>query len=150
LPIAFSQLNGIPHQYLSTLPYRDQALITALNASVANPFSGLLPGTGLNGSKTTVRQLLAPFPEFPVADSTTFSSGVTESNLDVGSSNFNSFNVRIDKRLSQGITLISVYSYSKLIEADSWLNNTDPTPERRISPFDHTHHFVAAMNYELP
>lgn len=150
LPITFTQINGIPRQYLSTLPYRDQTLVTALTASVPNPFKGLIPGTSLNGSTTSVRQLLAPFPEFPVADSTTFSSGVTENNFDEGNSNFNSFNVRLDKRVSQGLALIGVYSYSKLIEADSWLNNTDPAPERRVSPFDHTHHFVIAANYELP
>jgi len=150
LPITFTELNGIPRQYLSTLPFRDPAVIGALTASVANPFQGLIPGTSLNSSKTTARQLLAPFPEFPVADSTTFSSGVTENNLDVGSSNFHSFNVRLEKRLSQGLSLVGVYSFSKLIEADSWLNNTDPAPERRVSPFDHTHHFVIAANYELP
>jgi hypothetical protein len=150
LPIAFSQLNGIPRQYLSTLPYRDQAVITALTASVANPFKNLLPGTSLNGSNTTVRQLLAPFPEFPVVDSTTFSSGITEANDDVGSSNFHSLNMRVEKRLSQGLSFIGVYSWSKLIERDSWLNNTDLIPEKRVSPFDHPQHFVAAVNYELP
>jgi hypothetical protein len=104
----------------------------------------------LNNSTTTLRQLLAPFPEFPVADSTTFSSGVTEVNSDVGSSNFNSLNVRVEKRLSQGLALIGVYSWSKLIEQDSFLNNTDLAPEKRVSPFDHTNHFVVAMNYRLP
>jgi hypothetical protein len=74
LPIAFTQINAFPRQYLSTLPYRDQTVINTLTASVANPFKNLLPGTSLNGSTTTVRQLLAPFPEFPVTDATTFSS----------------------------------------------------------------------------
>lgn len=151
LPVAFEQLNGIPRQYLSTLPNRDAALITALTATATNPFKNLIPGTSLNNSTTTVRQLLAPFPEFPVAsDSTTFSSGITEVNSDVGSSNFNSLNLRVEKRLSQGLAVISVYSWSKLIEQDSFLNNTDPAPEKRVSPFDHTNHFVLAMNYQLP
>ncbi|HEU5233690.1 MAG TPA: TonB-dependent receptor [Terriglobales bacterium] len=151
LPVTFTELNGIPRQYLSTLPYRDATLIKTLTSNVTNPFKGLIPGTSLNGSTVKLNQLLAPFPEFPVAgDSTTFSSGITENNLNVGSSNFNSFNVRLEKRLSQGLSMVGVYSYSKLIEADSWLNNTDPAPERRVSPFDHTHHFVVAANYELP
>jgi hypothetical protein len=150
LPIAFTQLNSIPRQYLSTLPYRDQTAITLLSGSVTNPFAGLLPGTSLNGTSTTVRQLLAPFPEFPVVDSTTFSSGVTERNATIGSSNYNSLNVRLEKRLSQGVSLIGSYAWSKLIERDSWVNATDSTPEKRISPFDHTQHLVAAVNYMLP
>ncbi|PYY21508.1 MAG: TonB-dependent receptor [Acidobacteria bacterium] len=150
LPLAFTQFNGIPRQYLSTLPYRDTAVNSALTASVANPFAGLIPGTSLNGSTTTVRQLLAPFPEFPVVDSTTFSSGVTERNANVGSSNFHSLSARVEKRLSQGLSLIGVYTWSKLMERDEWLNATDLAPEKRVSPFDHTNHFVLAANYELP
>ena len=34
-PINLTQLNGIPRQYLSTLPVRDAALNTAMSASVA-------------------------------------------------------------------------------------------------------------------
>jgi hypothetical protein len=151
LPIAFTQVNGIPRQYLSTLPYRDQTAITLLSGSVANPFAGLLPGTSLTGATTTLRQLLAPFPEFPVAaDSTTFSSGVTARNATAGSSHYNSLNVRVEKRLSSGVSVIGSYAWSKLIERDSWVNATDPAPEKRISPFDHTQHFVAAVNYALP
>jgi len=40
LPINYTQLNGIPRQYLSTLGTRD-ANQTYLTSSVANPFSGL-------------------------------------------------------------------------------------------------------------
>jgi hypothetical protein len=36
------------------------------------------------------------------------------------------------------------------MERDSWLNNTDASLERRISPFDHTFRFVTGINYELP
>jgi hypothetical protein len=122
-----------------------------LNATVTNnPFAGLIPGTSLNSSSTTVKQIVAPFPEFPVVDSTTFSSGVVERNADVGSSSFNSLNLRVNKRLSSGLSLVGVYSWSKLIERDSWLNATDLAPEKRVSPFDHTNHFVLAANYELP
>lgn len=150
LPIAYTQLNGIPRQYLSTVPYRDQAVIDALNASVTNPFKGLMPGTSSNGSTINVRQLLAPFPEFPYADSTTFSSGVLEQNNTIGSSTFNSLNVRVEKRMSHGLSVIGTYAWSKLMEQDSYLNATDTTLEKRISPFDRTQRFVAAVNYTLP
>jgi hypothetical protein len=36
------------------------------------------------------------------------------------------------------------------MESDSYLNDSDTTLERRISPFDHTNHFVVGGSYELP
>jgi hypothetical protein len=59
-------------------------------------------------------------------------------------------NVRLQRRLSNGLTLIGNYIFSKLMEQDSWLNDTDLRPEKRISPFDHTHRGVLAISYELP
>jgi hypothetical protein len=149
LPVAVTQLNVIPRQYLSTLPTRDQTLINQLTGTVPNPFAGLLPGTSLNSSTTTTAQLLSAYPEFPVG-SGSGSNGIIEQNLTIGSSYFESLNVRVEKRLSYGLSLIGVYMYSKLIEQDSWLNDTDPVPEKRISPFDHPQHFVVGASYALP
>src|SRR5207248_2495473 len=156
LPVSVTQLNGIPRQYLSTLPYRDAARISTLNTStIPNPFQGLIPALGNSGlnsaSTTTVKQLLVPFPQFIMAgDSTSFSSGVTEHNAPFGSSTFNSLNVRVEKRFSHGLQLVQNFIWSKLIERDSWLNNTDTALEKRISPFDHPLRFVTAVNYDLP
>jgi hypothetical protein len=36
------------------------------------------------------------------------------------------------------------------MEEDTWLNDTDPRPEKRIGVFDHTHRGVITMTYELP
>jgi hypothetical protein len=150
LPIPTTQLNVIPRQYLSTLPVRDTSVIDTLTASVANPFAGLIPSVAaFNGAKTTVAQLLAAYPEFPVGSGSQ-SGGIIEQNADLGSSFFESLNVRVEKRLSHGITMIGNYIRSKLIEEDSWLNDTDLSPEKRISPFDHPNHFVVAAVYELP
>jgi hypothetical protein len=149
LPIAVTQLNGIPRQYLSTLPVRDQTVINQLSATTPNPFAGLLPGTSLNGSTITVAQLLANFPQFPVGINST-SAGVLEQNANVGTSDFDSVSARVQQRLSHGVSLTGVYTWSRLMEADSYLNDSDTAPERRISPFDHTNHFVVGGSYELP
>jgi hypothetical protein len=151
LPVSVTQLNGIPRQYLSTLATRDATVNTALTASIANPFSGL--NTSQNTATTTVAQLLAPYPEFPVGTSAggdSGTSGIIEQNLSVGSSYFHSLMFRAEKRLSHGLTLTGNYAFSKLIEQDSWLNVAGPYLEKRISPFDHTNHFVVAASYELP
>jgi hypothetical protein len=149
LPIAFTQLNVIPRQFLSTVPVRDQATINALTATVPNPLAGLEPGTSLNSSTTTVEQLLARFPEFPVGEGSG-SSGVVEQNLSDGRSYFESLSVRVEHRVARGLSVIGNYMFSRLIEQDTWLNDTDPEPEKRISPFDHPNHFVLGSSYALP
>jgi hypothetical protein len=149
LPIPTTQLNVIPRQFLSTLPTRDQTLINSLTATVTNPFAGLIPGATLNSATTTAAQLLSAYPEFPSGEGSQ-STGVIEQNANLGSSFFESVNVRVEKRLSHGISLIGTYIHSKLIEEDSWLNDTDLSPEKRISPFDHPNHFVVASVYTLP
>jgi len=151
LPVAVTQLNFLPARDLSTLGTRDAAINTALSASAVNPFAGL--NTSQNTATTTVAQLLAPFPEFPVgtgAGGWSGSSGVVESNLTIGSSTFHAFAFRIEKRLSHGLSLTANYMHSKLIEKDSWLNASDSGLEKRISPFDHPDRFVMGFSYELP
>ena len=147
LPVYVTQFNGIPAQYLSTLGTRDQANISALTATVPNPFAGL--NTAQNGTSTTVAQLLARFPEFPVGTGSG-STGVIEQNNSIGSSSYQSLNVRIQKRFSDGMTLVGNYINSKLIERITFLNDVDSQLEKRISPFDHPNRFVVGIVYELP
>jgi hypothetical protein len=150
LPVNVTQLNGIPRQYLSTYAARDGAENYLAN-SVTNPFSGL--ATSQNTATTNVAQLLARFPQFPVGDSSggwSGSGGVLEFNNDIGSSNFESLNVRLQKRTSHGLTLTGNFIYSKMMEQLSWLNDSDATLERRVSPNDRPIRFVFAAVYELP
>jgi hypothetical protein len=153
-PITVTQLNGIPQQYLSTLPTRDNAVNSTLTGTVPNPFVGLLPNSSsLNGSTTALANLLVPYPQFPVGDSSsgwTGSSGVVEQLLDQGRSWYESLNVRFERRLSQGLSAIVNYGWSRLIEQDSWLNAPAIEPEKRISPFDHPQRIVLAATYDLP
>ncbi len=147
LPVYVTQLNGIPVQYLSTSPVRDQTTINTLTASVANPFSGL--ATSQNTSSASVAQLLARFPQFPVGTGS-FGTGVIEYNNSIGSSYYQALNVRFQKRFSGGLTLVGNYIFSKLIERMTFLNDTDTQLEKRISPFDHPNRIVIAAVYELP
>ena len=150
LPIDYTQLNGIPRSLLSTLPVRDTGQ-SYLTGSVTNPFKGL--ATSANGSTTTPAQLLAHFPEFPVGDSASGWSGgggIIEQNLNVGSSYFDSLNIRLQKRLSHGVSFVTNYVYSKMIERVSWLNDSDPSPEKRVSTIDHPQRIVVALIYEIP
>jgi len=144
LPIAQQNLNAIRTQYLSTNPYRDQTLSTAYAATVANPYAGLLPNGGsANSATVSFGSLLTQYPQYGTAN-------VLDQNQTIGQSYFNSAIVHIEQRAKHGLTLTANYSFSKLIEADTFLNDEDATPTRRISPFDHTHHFTVGGTYNLP
>ena len=69
---------------------------------------------------------------------------------DEGRSYYHSLNIRLERRLSKGLSTIVNYGYSKLIEQDSWLNDSDGQPEKRVSPFDHPQRIVLALTYDLP
>jgi hypothetical protein len=131
------------------LPVRDQATINALTASTPNPFSGVITSGSLSSAATSVAQLLSKYPQYPTGTGSA-SSGVLVDNDSIGESYFESLNVHITKRFSKDLSLIGNYIYSKLIERDSFLNDTDPAPEKRVSSYDHPHRFVAAYVYELP
>jgi hypothetical protein len=153
LPIQLTQLNGIPRQYLSTSPVRDNAMISAMGSSIANPFYGLIPTGTPAGATTNVAQILSTYPEFPLGYTNggfSGSGGVMEENNPVGSSYYESLNVRILKRLSSGLSLTGNYILSRLMDEDTWLNDTDPRPEKRVGVFDHTQRGVIAFSYDLP
>jgi hypothetical protein len=133
-------LNAIPNSYLSTSPTRDQNTINFLTANVANPFAGLLPGTGINGTTVSRSQLLLPYPQF---------TGVTMVD-EQGYSWYHSLQVRAERRFSKGITTILGYTFSKTMEATSYLNGGDSMPYRSISPMDRPQHLSISGIYELP
>lgn len=144
LPVSAHNLNALPAQYLTTSPYLDEARATAYGKSVANPFKGLLPNSSsCNGSTTKLSNLLVPFPQFCTA-------AVIEENQTIGQSYFNSAIVHIEQREKHGLILTANYSFSKLLETDTYLNDSDPKPTERVSPFDHTHHFTVGATYSLP
>ena len=144
LPIATQNLNATERQFLSTSPYRDQNRTTAYGTSEANPFAGLLPNGGTaNAATTTFGALLVPYPQFGT-------TAVNIQNQTIGQSYYNSGIIHIEQRKRHGLTLTANYSFSKLTEADTFLNDQDTTPTHRISPFDHTHHFTVGSTYELP
>ncbi len=144
LPVNTQNLNAIEKQYMATTPYRDQDMATAYANTVANPFAGKLPNSsGCNSSTNTFSSLLVPYPQF-------CNAAITEQNQTIGQSYFNSVMVHLEQRAKHGLTLTANYSFSKLIEADVFLNQEDTAVNRQISPEDHTHHFTVGGTYDLP
>jgi hypothetical protein len=133
--------DGIPLQYLSTSPFRDQATIDRMTANVPNPFSGLIPGTTLNGSVIARNQLLLAFPQF---------TGVTGQSFTDGSSYFHAFEARLEKRFSHGFVMLANFQASRLLEKRSRLNDLDPGLEKRVAAEDRPYRLVWSGTYDLP
>ena len=133
-------LNPVPRSFLSTSTVRDQATINFLTANVANPFAGLLPGEGLNGTTVQRQQLLRAFPQFQNVDVRRYD----------GSTRYDSAQLRLERRFSGGYTVLSTYTLSRFTEKVSRLNETDEDYEDRVSANDVPHRLVVNGIWELP
>jgi hypothetical protein len=122
----------------------DSCSATSSTCKYANPFYGLLPaGPGL-ATSTTRQQLLLPYPQF---------TGVTENNIPMGKSWYNSLQVRFDKRLTHGLNVLVSYTHSKQLNATGWLNAQEPitqTPDRTLAGQDTPNRIVISGNWTLP
>ena len=56
----------------------------------------------------------------------------------------------VEKRPTRGLTVESSFTWSKFMEATSYHNETDPTPEKVISNQDYPLRFIVSPIYELP
>ena len=114
-----------------------------LLTQVDNPFAGLLPGTSLNTAKTTKGQLLRDYPQF---------LGITENSRSVGYSNYDSFQLRVEKRMSHGVHFLGSYTFSKSIEAVGYLNAQADWSEfdRVLTSVDAPHRFILSGAWEMP
>jgi hypothetical protein len=128
-------INEVPDEFLS--------LRTRLNARVANPFYQVItdPTSALSQPTVTVSQLLRPLPHF---------LGVTEAVLPLGTSDYNSLQFQLNKRMSNGLTFGASYTLSKMMEATAYLNDNDGEPEQVMSNSDRPHRVVLHGLYDLP
>jgi hypothetical protein len=130
-------INALPTQYLSTSFFRDTTANNALTAQVPNPFYGLNP---VYPQKIAVSDLLRPFPEF---------GDITETQP-VGYSWYHALQVRAERRMSHGVSASLGYTWSKTMEATSFLNAADALPYRSISNYDRPHRLSLGVIAELP
>jgi hypothetical protein len=149
LPV-LRQLNYVPRQYLNDLTgVTDPATVTNLiaatqtflNATVPNPFRGLVPQNAtLNANTIQRRFLLTAFPQFQDLI-------VTEYN---GSNEYRSLQLQATKRLSGGLSLNASYTYSHEREETRRLNPQDEELTNMLSTFSRPHRFTFSGIYEIP
>lgn len=121
---------------------------------VANPMQGSIPAVAtLNGATIARAQLLRRFPQYQT---------VTNFAPQIGISDYNALQVNLQKRFSNGFSVLTNYVWSKLLDTGGVGNGarfTDPTnaedfydyeSEYSYSTLDVPHRFTASFTYELP
>jgi hypothetical protein len=99
---------GVPDINLNQLTVEQLALGSQLTQQVANPYFGQIPSNTSLGAATIPRgQLLRPFPRFTT---------VTLYRNNIGHSTYHSFQSRVEKRFSRGLTFTIAYTFSRLID----------------------------------
>ena len=127
---------------LNEKPDRYLALGAAENTRVSNPFLGVAPPTSTLGQGATIVQsrLWPAYPQY-----TTLTMNGTNS----GRAIYHAFQIKVEKRLSKGISALWSHTFSKLI--DNYTTSIVNTRRyRSVSEFDQTHAMRLAASYALP
>ncbi|MCX6607828.1 MAG: TonB-dependent receptor [Acidobacteria bacterium] len=149
---------GVPDANLNQLTVEQLALGAQLTQQVPNPFFGQIPTNTSLGTPTIARgQLLRPYPRFTT---------VTLYRNNIGHSTYHSFQSKLEKRFSRGLTFTAAYTFSRLIDdagavfdaavltgpvanfqaADSFNKRL----EKDVSSGNIPHIFSSGFVYELP
>ena len=137
-------MNQVHKQYLSEGQ--------ALNNRIPNPFQGVL-SAGPNTGATIPRHRLARlFPHFNSVGTPRSEKGA--------SSRFNALYMKLTRRFSRGLTVLTSYQWSKTRDnasedqgwfiSDGLRDQFDPNADYSISAHDIPHDFVTNLVWELP
>jgi hypothetical protein len=149
---------GIPDTSINQLTASQLAMGAALLVRVPNPFFGQIPRSSSLGDPTIpVAQLLKPYPRFTT---------VSLYRNNVGNTNYNALQAKLEQRFSRGLSFLVSYTRSKLIDEASSVFDasilTGPIAnfpvadsfnrrlERDLSNGDIPNVFVASFTYDLP
>ena len=124
---------------------------STLTAVVNNPFYNIITDSSSVLSKSTVEEgyLLRPFPQF---------TGFEGLNVDYGHSNYQAGQLTVEHRMSQGLSMLVGYTYSKSIDdvgeggftQASIQDNGCMRCERSVADLDQTNVLRVSSVYELP
>ena len=129
-------------------------LRNALAVRVANPFYGVItsPGCGNCGQLASTLSLMLPYPQF---------TGVNVTMDPIANSNYNAFQLKVEKRMSNGLSVLASYVISKSLDTASvgtwgepgaagWRDPNDRALEYAASDWDNPQVFQVAYIYQLP
>ena len=128
------------------------ALGTKLQQSVPNPFYKIITNGPEAGPTIPESYLQAPFPQFTAVDLLYLPGGYEE---------YNSFQLKVNKRMSHGLNLLISFTGQKQIDDYSGIENVgnitggiqniyNPRGERAVSSNDISRSLVVSGDYNLP
>ena len=149
---------GIPDTNINQLTADQLSIGAPLLVNVANPYFGIIPRSSSLGNPTIPQaQLLKPYPQF---------TNVTLFRNNVGTTNYNAFQMKVEQRMSHGFSVLGSYTRSKLIDQASSVFDaaiiSGPTPnfpaadtynrnlERDVSTGDMPNVTTAGATYNFP
>lgn len=149
---------GIPDTNLNQLSVEQLKLGSALTQRVANPYFGIIPRSSSLGDPTIpLAQLLKPYPQYTT---------VSLYRNNVGTTVYKGVSMRVQQRLSHGLSYLLAYTRSKLVDDASSVfdasiltgpianypvaDSFNRTLERDYSTGDIPHVFAASGTWELP
>jgi hypothetical protein len=126
---------------LDELPDRFNTSVDT-SASVPNPFLGVLPSNSSLGQGATIRvnKLRVPFPQF---------DQVNIQSMNTGRAQYHGLQLRLQKRLSNGLNFVSNYAFSKILEYTA-TSAVNPRRYRTVAADDRSHIFRLFATYDLP
>jgi hypothetical protein len=153
--IALNQISSTVLEYArgEVAAGRATSIASFLTQPVPNPFATLVPGTTLNTATIPRAQLLRRFPQYTTV-------GLFSPHI--GYSNYHALQTNLQKRFSDGFSILANYTWSKLLDTGGVGNGarfTDPTnaedasnydEEYSYSTLDVPHRVTASFTYELP
>ena len=131
---------------LNVLSAQQLALGTVTQQLVPNPFFGVItdPTSSVGLPTISRKQLMLPYPQY-----TTISSEAPS----LGSSIFHSFQSKVEKRFSSGMTFLASFTMSKILTNATGAGIADPNNlrlERSVATWDVFQRLVLSGIYELP
>ena len=138
---------------LNQLPDADLALGNALLKQVPNPFRGQITTGALSQPTVSQAQLLVPYPQF---------TGVTSDRATRAEARYNSLQVKLEKRFTNGFNFLSGYTWSKTLDQTLGAFSGETLGGGNIQDYnnlkaelstsldDQTHRLVSGTLYQLP
>ncbi len=151
LASATDRLNQIPYGYLQQ--YGRDLLTSNINSAAAKAAGIPVPYLGFN---STVQRALSPFPQYQnIYTNRGQPSSVGER---AGNSTYHAMTLKLDKRYSNGLTVLASYVLSKqfsdaenaAIAGGGALDHYNKKLDKALAGNDQTHVFRFAYTYELP
>ena len=132
--------------------FRNVRINQAWLASTGQPIINAVTGQVITTNTPSNAALRAPYQGVDVAGFQQFQNSADSA--------YNSLQISLTRRLSQGLQLLASYTYAKSIDNASGQNGfdttiilgnqLDPKANRGVSDFDRTHRFVLSYLWDLP